>query len=912
MKKYRKIIEFIKSPLFVGLLFTSVFLWVGWTFYNAKSNLEPAPLSKWIFDTVTWVDQKTIDARFVTRGFKSPKNKIALLAVDDQALAEVGRWPWDREVIAKITDNLMGYGAKSMGFDIIFSEPQLNPTLKTLGALESKMPVMSQDLQNWIAEQKKSANPDANLAEVLNKYRDKVVSATFFDGIEVGLVPYQDICYTEAFKRWPSYIIIEGREIPPFKFEEFAMYQEKVDFAPFFTEVFGKIHETTTQKTLKERFNKPSASELTQQENALLQAEIQRADLNYCARWLIEGQDEYLPQFKEKWSEIFKDIPELAQVKPEEGIPLFQNTNLHISVGQTGFWTANVPEIQKSTANVASINKEPDTDGLMRKSQLLFRTGNEYVPSIALQTYLAATGEQAHFTMIPDSANPDQKVVGEFKLVNPETDAARIIPVDYKGQLQINYSGPQKMFPHLRASELLNNRPTAFVSQRVWDPELKIWKIVDTLVNKAEFIKDTIFIFGVTAIGVFDLRPTPFEKIFPGAEIHPNVIDNLMSESFLKPHPKEKTFMLLGLAVLGIGMSLTLAQAGALVGLLCTFLALFGIVILDQIFLFSKGWLGTIALPMSLTLFLYVFMTFYKYLTEERKKKYLKSTFSKYVSPAIVDEILKDPDNVELGGKKIRMSVFFSDVRGFTTISEKLDPQVLSAVLNDYLTPMTQIVFANKGTLDKYIGDAVMAFFGAPIHYPDHAKYACRTALQSLVKLKELQLQFKERGLPHIDVGIGINTAEMSVGNMGSDIVRNYTVMGDAVNLGARLEGTTKEYGIRIIISEFTYADVKESFTAREIDWVRVKGKNQPIRIYELMCEGPPIEAGVSKMLEAFARGFKLYHERKFNDALGAFNEALTHVPADPVSTLFVERCQDYLAEPPPPEWDGVFVMKTK
>ncbi|MGE3756762.1 MAG: adenylate/guanylate cyclase domain-containing protein, partial [Pseudobdellovibrionaceae bacterium] len=444
------------------------------------------------------------------------------------------------------------------------------------------------------------------------------------------------------------------------------------------------------------------------------------------------------------------------------------------------------------------------------------------------------------------------------------------------------------------------------------EPVLQLRKIVDSLVHRKEFIKDTIFIFGVTAIGVFDLRPTPFEKIFPGAEIHPNVIDNLMSRNFLRPPPKEKTYMLLGLAVLGIAMSFALAHAGALVGLLCTFFTLIALTILDQMFLFSKGWLATIALPMSLVSFIYVFMTFYKYLTEERKKKYLKSTFSKYVSPAIVDEILKDPDNVELGGKKQRMSVFFSDVRGFTTISEKLDPQVLSAVLNDYLTPMTQIVFANKGTLDKYIGDAVMAFFGAPIPYADHAKYACRTALQSLVKLKELQKQFEERGLPHIDVGIGINTAEMSVGNMGSDIVRNYTVMGDAVNLGARLEGTTKEYGIRIIISEFTYGDVKDSFTAREIDWVRVKGKNQPIRIYELMCEGKPTEPEVTKMLEAFARGFKLYHERKFNEALAAFNEALTHVASDPVSTLFVERCQDYLAEPPPPEWDGVFVMKTK
>ncbi|MGE3758348.1 MAG: CHASE2 domain-containing protein, partial [Pseudobdellovibrionaceae bacterium] len=524
MKKIRKALEFIKSPLFVGLLFTSLFCWVAWIFYQAKYNLEPDTFHKFIYDTVNWVDQKTIDARFVTRGLRAPQNKIALLAVDDQALAEVGRWPWDREVIAKITDNLMGNGAKSLGFDIIFSESQVNPAFKTLSNLETKMGSVPAELQSWISEQKKAANPDARLAEVLNKYRDKAVTATFFDGIEVGLTPFQDICYSEAFKKWPSYIIIEGRELPPFKFEEFAMYQEKVDFSVFFTGVFEKIHQTTISKILKDRFNKSSVEDLSNQETALLQNELQRADINYCARWLIEGQDEYLGDFKKAWSDLFKDIPELASVTPEEGIQIFQSTNLNIAVPQTGFWTANVAEIQKSTANVASINKEPDADGLMRKSQLLFRTGNEYIPSIALQTYLAAAGEQAHFTLIPDPRNPGQKVVGEFKLVNPETEATEIVPVDHRGQLQINYAGPQKMYPHLRASELLHDRPTIAVSQRVWDPELQIWKIVDSLVDRKEFIKDTIFIFGVTAIGVFDLRPTPFEKIFPGAEIHPNVI----------------------------------------------------------------------------------------------------------------------------------------------------------------------------------------------------------------------------------------------------------------------------------------------------------------------------------------------------------------------------------------------------
>jgi adenylate cyclase len=317
------------------------------------------------------------------------------------------------------------------------------------------------------------------------------------------------------------------------------------------------------------------------------------------------------------------------------------------------------------------------------------------------------------------------------------------------------------------------------------------------------------------------------------------------------------------------------------------------------------------AFPMIQVIFIYIAITFYKYLTEERKKKHLKSTFSKYVSPSIVDEILKDPENIQLGGRKQRMSVFFSDVRGFTTISEKLDPQVLSSVLNEYLTPMTNIVFENKGTLDKYMGDAVMAFFGAPIFFQDHAKYACRCAIQSIVKLKEIQEQFKARNLPTIDIGIGVNTGDMSVGNMGSDTVRSYTVMGDAVNLGSRLEGINKEYGTRIIISEFTHEDVKDSFTTREVDWVRVKGKYKPVKIFELICEGAASNEK-QQVLKLYNEGYRLYRERNFDDAREYFKQALVVDPIDPVSGLYIERCEEYKQEPPPQDWDGVFIMKTK
>jgi len=261
---------------------------------------------------------------------------------------------------------------------------------------------------------------------------------------------------------------------------------------------------------------------------------------------------------------------------------------------------------------------------------------------------------------------------------------------------------------------------------------------------------------------------------------------------------------------------------------------------------------------------------------------------------------------------------------------EKLDPRALSDLLNGYLTPMTDLVFQvrlNKGTLDKYMGDAIMAFWGAPIHFPDHAAHACRCALQMIVKLRELQTEYRAKGYP----GIGLNTCDMSVGNMASNTVRSYTVMGDAVNLGSRLEGINKQHGTRIIISEFTRLAIGSQFTTRELDWVIVKGKLKLVRSFELVSEGaPPPE--MAKAVEAFSRGFELYHERKFIEAIDAFidafndafndalndalndavNDALNARPNDAPSLLSVGRCQEYLETSPAPTSDGVYAMTSK
>jgi len=468
------------------------------------------------------------------------------------------------------------------------------------------------------------------------------------------------------------------------------------------------------------------------------------------------------------------------------------------------------------------------------------------------------------------------------------------------------------MFSYISLSDLLTEDDYAYIQKRVLDPKTKKYQLDEKIkIKKADFFKDKFLILGATAIGIFDLRVTPFDENYPGAETHINVLDNLMRRDFLYSHPDEETQMLIVMLVIGTIMSIALSRLGAVSGLLLTTATIAGIVLYDKTQLFEKGIVVSIIFPLSLTAFLYVFLTFYKYFTEERNKRELRSTFQKYVSPAIVDEVLKNPKNLELGGRKENITVLFSDIRGFTTISEKLDPRALSDLLNSYLTPMTDLVFEYRGTLDKYMGDAIMAFFGAPIQYEEHPVFACRCALAMLRKLDELQIEYREQGLPEIEIGIGLNSGECSVGNMGSQSVRSYTVMGDTVNLGSRLEGINKQYGTHTIISEYTYERVKEHFITREVDLVRVKGKIHPVKIYELISEGTAPDE-VLRRLEYFSKGYDLYHKREFKASMEQFNHAMNVNPEDECSKIYVQRCQNYIATPPPDDWDGVFIMTTK
>jgi adenylate cyclase len=835
------------------------------------------------------------------RGPRPVAPNIGLITVDERSIETLGRFPWPRHIIAKGLENAIKHGAKVVAFDISFAEASINPATEVLNAAKASN-ISNSALEQTVAQLSPQLDNDDVLGKTMAKHADHIVAGAFSAETTFPTwAPEMDFCLDLIFKMSPAAKQWDKEEILITPADPYQPY-----IPASLNEVFKDVL-NVKEKELRDKLGAPKSRNDEVLNNAKVNAELRET----CKSIL----DDFKEGLNDQWGEVVlkqEDPKNFKFQTYDEWLSDFRAKSFPNSLMYAFSWNLNTPVVAQGTKHTAYFNTEQDPDGTIRGKVLTMRTGNSYFPALSLKAFLVASNMNVTPQFEINAATGRKEIV-KMEVTNNETgEPVFNIPVDGKGSLLLNYAGPQKMYPYLSFADLVSDSPDATVEQRVWDHSDKKWKLQERKVKKAEFIKDKIFVVGATAIGIYDLRVTPFEENYPGAETHLNAIDNMVSRKFFRALPDERVYMPIALAIVGLTLSVALTYLGALAGLLLSAGTLISVTWYDQHYLFNKGMVVTVLWPVFLVSFLYVALTFYRYLTEERGKKELRQTFQKYVSPAIVEEILAHPKNIELGGKKTNLTVFFSDVRGFTTISEKLDPRALSDLLNSYLTPMTEIVFKNQGTLDKYMGDAIMAFFGAPISYKDHAKYGCRAALHSLKKLTELQKQYEAKGLPSIDIGIGLNTGDVNVGNMGSETVRSYTVMGDAVNLASRLEGINKQYGTRIILSEMTYAEVKDNFVCREVDLVRVKGKAQPVKIFELLAEEKLTDSKQVEMLKWFGEGFGHYHQRSWQNGLTAFSKVLEIFPEDELSKLYIQRCQDYITEPPDSSWDGVFIMKTK
>ncbi len=893
-----KALAFLISPSALGLYITIALATLAFFYYQARQNTEELQN---VFKVINDVDQKSIDYRLLFRGPRPADPNVAVLAVDNRSIEMVGRWPWPRETLARALAAAYENGAKVIAADVVWSEPTDRPEVRFAEQLSTQVGLPQEKVNELLVQ----SDNDRLLAEFITKYKSQFVLGNYFESQQNNMRPRATPCIDIVFKNSLFQQSVDSQEHP------FIITDDR---EITFNEKIGEAYKQALND-LDDSMKPANFSSLSHIEQQQLQDKILHEKLNFCAESFLDvNKDEVAKNLAANWealaTELFDGKPPAASF--DEWLNLIDQNSLKNAIPETFAWTLNIPGVTTNGANHGYFNAELDADGTIRQSQLLTRTGSRYFPSIALLAYLSAVKGNAEISISQLPKNPNQRGIETFKINNEEGETISTVPTNPEGLLMINYAGRGHTIPHASIADLLNpNKTTILVTQYAKDPATGQWRDNETEIDKKTFLKDKIFVLGATAIAVFDLRVTPFDENFPGVETHANVIDNLLRKDFLYHSAEEDLQMPVAMLVLGTALSFSIAYAGALVGLLLSLFCAIALAFIDRYFLFSQGIVVSIAFPLFQTLFTYMALTFYKYLTEERSKKELRQTFSKYVSPQIVEEVLRDPKNLELGGRKEKITVFFSDVRGFTTISEKLTPLELSDLLNSYLTPMTDLVFQNKGTLDKYMGDAIMAFFGAPLHMEDHAKWACRCALQHLEKLEVLRKEYIAKGLPQIDIGIGLNTGECSVGNMGSQTVRNYTVMGDTVNLASRLEGINKEYGTKIIISEFTFAEVKDSFTARPIDRVRVKGKNQPVEIYELICEGRPTALRQAP-LEAFQKGYMSYYQKDFVSAMEHFKKAHSAETPDPTAEMYIERCEAYIATPPPADWDGVFIMTTK
>ncbi len=591
------------------------------------------------------------------------------------------------------------------------------------------------------------------------------------------------------------------------------------------------------------------------------------------------------------------DAPEAARAERIEALRFFRTEPPHVHVGgrlepaegvtllgRFAGVVAPVAEVLAVADSGGFVTVLPDSDGTIRRYRTVASAGGTPFPALGVAVLARAVGRDgAAAPITPTGAGGAPETLQQVRV------GERVLDVDDLGRVPLNYYGPYRAFPAWSATDVLHGRiPRAAMEGK-------------------------IAVVGTTAAGTWDQRVTPFDDIAPGVITHATFVENALHGELLERSGAVFVVEVALMLALSLGLAWTFSRVSSLAAAPALVVAAGTWAAVAVLALGRANVVLALGMPLAQMLGMFVAATTYRFFSEEREKRRARETFGRFLAPAIVDEVLAKEGGIRLGGEKRVLTVLFADVRGFTTISEKLDPHVLLELLNEYLTPMTDIIVSgHQGTLDKYIGDAIMAFWGAPREQPDHALRACRAALAMIDRLATLRAKWKAQGLPDVDVGIGVNTGPMSVGFVGSqDRFYNYTVLGDAVNLASRLEGANREYGTRVILGPTTHELVKGAVVARELDLVRVKGKREPVQIYELLALQPAPSA-LAAFAERFGWGLSAYKAQRWDEAIARFREADHLRGGDPPSRAYVERCETMRREPPGPEWDGVFEMKTK
>jgi adenylate cyclase len=532
------------------------------------------------------------------------------------------------------------------------------------------------------------------------------------------------------------------------------------------------------------------------------------------------------------------------------------------------------PEIAGTVTGISDVSTPRDPeDGIIRSYRMLSRFRGKYYPSFALAALMVREG--AKQVQVREGI----MTVGKLSF-----------PVDRKGALRLRFYQRWNAF---QASDVVRG----------------LWSIEDDKKVTSfdpKRVENRIVLIGTTAAALFDYKASPVGEI-PGLEMHAIAIRNIIDREYLREVPVTVSLLLTAVLAL-ITAHVTRFSSAAVGGIAAVGLLVgYGAV---SVALFKAYWIINLMLPAVAIVLAYAATSAVNYLTEGRKRQQVKRMFGQYVSPKVVDKILQHGDALHLEGERKPFTIFFMDFAGFTAMSEKVDPSELVKLMSDYHNEAAEEIFATEGTVDKYIGDAIMAFWNDPVEQPDHPLRACLTAVGVQKRLVKMAQLMQERGLPAMSARIGLNTGIATVGNMGAKGQVNYTLMGDEVNLASRLEGVNKEFATKIIISEATYLPAKEKLEVRELALIKVKGKKLPVRIYELLGLKGEVPAGQLEAVRKFEAGLADLRARKFHQAWETFTSLAQK--GDPTSRVYIDICERYMNEAPPADWDGSYQMEHK
>lgn len=571
----------------------------------------------------------------------------------------------------------------------------------------------------------------------------------------------------------------------------------------------------------------------------------------------------YTTQDRTSQSEHFEELPE-ALYNFMLDSHQDQEANLLKKVVERHTWP--IEKLLAATPDLGYINMLEDSDGVFRHYQLVANVDTLYFPSIGLRAYEAFTGVNHKLEI-----NASHSATMKF-------DEHEIF-INNRGETKVRWFGAERNFPDISLHKVVNAK----------DDDEKMKKLLN----------GNIIFIGSTATGAHDLRNTPLDPKLPGVYAHMNMIHMFMHNFFYK---KLDDSVKITLMIMGAGLLILLIAmyfGSAILDIITLLVIVLAALYIDYKFFLPYGY----ELKMFFTLFSFVstysWITFLNFNQASAEKKQIKGAFSRYVAPAIVNDMLDNPDKLKVGGEKRDITCLFSDVRDFTSISEMLTATELATALNRYMGEMTDIVFATNGTLDKYIGDAIVAFWGAPLDIGDHVSQAVDAAVKMLEALPAINDEFKAKNLPEFKIGLGLNSGECSVGNMGSDQIFAYTALGDNMNLGARLESLCKHYGAQILISENTFNRLEPGrFTCRLIDKVRVKGKSEPVGVYEVLYSYHKFMLD-PEYLKLFNTGYQMFLDKKFTEAVQVFDQILEKYSDDKSSKRLKETCEHWIENPP-------------